>query len=73
MDLLLLNIISLFSSIDREALKQSLEIFWKGMAAIVIVIGIIFCIVLIINKVSADQHKKKQQQSKDTDNPSENS
>lgn len=73
MNLILLNIINMLTAIDGVAVKQALEIFWKGMAAIVIVIGIIFCIVLIINKRTADQNKKKQLQNKDSNNPNENS
>lgn len=65
---MLLNTITILFLAMQDTLKNALNIFWKGMLAIVIVITIIFFVVTIINKISADQAKKIKNNTPDNDN-----
>lgn len=53
------NLFSLL--VNMENLKKSLEVMWKGVLAIFVVIILIIISVLILNKISAaiDNKKKK--------------
>jgi len=47
-------------------IKATLEIFWKGMLGIFIVMGIIYLSVVVLNKVTAPK-KPKEKDNKEND------
>lgn len=47
-------------SFSTPDLYKALEIFWKGMLAIAIVLVIIFVTTLIMNRISAAAQKRKE-------------
>lgn len=48
-------------AIDKEALKKSLEIFWKGMVAILVVICIIMLVTYAMQAISQKVEKVKKE------------
>ncbi len=48
-------------AINTNDIIAALNIFWKGMLAIAIVLAIIICVTLIMNKVDAVMQDKKRQ------------
>ncbi len=46
-------------AVNIDALKKSLEIFWKGMVAILIVICVIMAVTYIMQAVSYKTKQKK--------------
>lgn len=68
MELYLLAAISAATNVEFgseawiENLLTSLDIFWKGMLAIVIVIGIIIAVTYILLKICNSKKKRRQRQ-----------
>jgi hypothetical protein len=45
-------------AIDAQNLTKSLDLFWKGMLAIFLVMGIIYLVIIILNKATATPKEK---------------
>lgn len=46
------------TAVNKTNLLYALEITWKGMLAIFLVMGIIYAVIIILNKVTAVQSEK---------------
>ena len=57
--------------INTDDLWKALEIMWKGVLAIAIVIALVIIVTAIVNKVCVNaETAKKQKETKDTENDS---
>lgn len=60
----MINSILLLASEKSTVVFQSLNIFWKGMVAILIVITVIFLATMLMTSISAYLAKRKEQLAK---------
>lgn len=60
--------LNLLLAINEEALSTSLDILWKGLLAMVVVIGIIMIITYIMQHVSYKAQIKKQKEQEQEQN-----
>lgn len=54
----MLAVLNFLTSTLGERLMQALEVTWKGMLAIFVVIGILVVIVVILNKIGSKKNKE---------------
>ena len=68
--------LNLLLAINEEALSKSLDILWKGLLAMVVVIGVIMIITYIMQHVSykaqIKKEKQQQQEQNQTQPPTDN-
>ena len=62
-----MNLLSLLA-VNMENVGKALEIMWKGVVAIFIVIALVILVTTLINKVCVNIDKKREEKKKEEEN-----
>ena len=66
------DLLNLLLAINTDDLNKSLEILWKGLLAIVAVVGIVIIVTYIMQAISKNVAKKREAKEIKEENNSEN-